>query len=132
MMKLFRILKIHPKPRLHEIFLDPLPLSCCFHEVILCISVPWSSRSSYSLLVCTLEARLKQNNVLLPCRANQETFLGHLLRTQNVSEKIQKHFLRLGPQILRRAHTGKHLRPQQCFCNNVFSFAEAFSQELSG
>ena len=35
------LLKIHPKPPLSEIFLEPLPPSCYFHEVILCISVSW-------------------------------------------------------------------------------------------
>ena len=39
----------------------------------------------------------------------------HLLRTQNVSEKIQKHFLRIGRKCYVRAQTGKHLRPQQYF-----------------
>ena len=35
-------LKFTPKPRLYEFFLEPLPPSCCFDEVIrLCISVPW-------------------------------------------------------------------------------------------
>ena len=34
-------LKFTTKPRLQETFLEPLPSSCCFHEVILAISVPW-------------------------------------------------------------------------------------------
>ena len=60
-----------------------------------------------------------KTNVLLPCRANQETFHGHLLRTQNVSEKIQKHFL--CPQQMLRARANREtfasatMFPQQCF-----------------
>ena len=34
-------LKFTPKPRLHDIFLDPLPPSCCCSRGILCILVPW-------------------------------------------------------------------------------------------
>ena len=36
-------LKFTPKPRLHEMFLEPLPPSCCFHKVIPFISVPWEN-----------------------------------------------------------------------------------------
>ena len=61
----------------------------------------------------------------------------HLLWTQNVSEKIQKHFLRLGRKFCVRnkccvrAQTGKHLRPQHCFRNNVSSFAGTFTKRLT-
>ena len=34
-------LKFTTKPHLHEMFLEHLQPSCCFHEVILCVSVPW-------------------------------------------------------------------------------------------
>ena len=34
-------LKVTAKPHLHEMFPESLPPFCCFHEVILCISVPW-------------------------------------------------------------------------------------------
>ena len=53
----------------------------------------------------------------------------HLLKKQNVSEKSQKHFLFLGSKKCFRnkcflsAQTGKHLGKQQCFRNNVSSFA---------
>ena len=58
----------------------------------------------------------------------------HLLRTQNVSEQNQKHFLCPGHKICvrnkccARGQTGKHLCPQQSVCNNVSSFARAFEQ----
>ena len=49
-------LKFTPaKLRLQEIFLEPLPPSCCFHEVMLCISVPWET---VLLKVRTLKVRL--------------------------------------------------------------------------
>ena len=38
----------------------------------------------------------------------------HLLRTQNVSEQNQKHFLCPGHKCTSRGQTGKHLCPQQC------------------
>ena len=53
----------------------------------------------------------------------------HLLQTQKVSDKNQKHFLCLGHKICVRnkccAHgqTGKHVCPQQCVRNIVSSFA---------
>ena len=56
----------------------------------------------------------------------------HLLRTQNVSEQNQKHFLCPGHKICVRnkccpcRQTGKHLCQQQCVCTNVSSFARAF------
>ena len=56
----------------------------------------------------------------------------HLLRTQNVSEQNQKHFLCPGHKICvrnkccARGQTGKHLCRQQCVRNNVSSFARAF------
>ena len=49
----------------------------------------------------------------------------HLLRTQNVSEQNQKHFLCPGHKICvrnkccARGQTGKHLCRQQCVRNNV-------------
>ena len=55
----------------------------------------------------------------------------HLLRTQNVSEQNQKHFLCPGHKICvrnkccTRRQTGKHLCRQQCVGNNVSSFARA-------
>ena len=33
--------KFTTKPCVHKIFLEPLPPSCCFHKVIVCILVPW-------------------------------------------------------------------------------------------
>ena len=57
----------------------------------------------------------------------------HLLRTQNVSEQNQKHFLCPGHKICvrnkccARGQTGKHLCRQQCVRNNVSSFASTFS-----
>ena len=60
----------------------------------------------------------------------------HLLRTQNVSEQNQKHFLCPGHKICvrnkccARGQTGKHLCRQQCVCNNVSSFARAFKAEV--
>ena len=57
----------------------------------------------------------------------------HLLRTQNVSEQNQKHFLCPGHKICvrnkcyARGQTGKHLCQQQCVRNNVSSFASTFS-----
>ena len=53
----------------------------------------------------------------------------HLLRTRNLSDQNQKHFLCLGHKICvrnkccARGQTGKHLCPQQCVRNNVYSFA---------
>ena len=71
-----------------------------------------------------------ETNVLLPCCVNQKTFQKHLLRKQNVSEKIQKHFLRLGHKFCVRGQTGKHfgkhwnsqMFPQQCFfvCHDLY------------
>ena len=60
-----------------------------------------------------------------------------LLRTQNVSEQNQKHFLCPGHKICVRnkcwAHgqTGKHLCRQQCVRNNASSFARAFTQDTT-
>ena len=57
----------------------------------------------------------------------------HLLRTQNVSEQNQKHFLCPGHKLCvrnkccARGQTGKHFCWQQCVCNKVCSFARAFS-----
>ena len=57
----------------------------------------------------------------------------HLLRTQNVSEQHQKHFLCPGHKICvhnkrcTRGQTGKHLCRQQCVRNHVSSFARALS-----
>ena len=59
-----------------------------------------------------------------------------MLRTQNVSEQNQKHFLCPGHKICvsnkccARGQTGKHLCRQQCVGNNVSSFASTFIQEL--
>ena len=58
-----------------------------------------------------------------------------LLRTQNVSEQNQKHFLCPGHKICvhnkccARGQTGKHLCRQQCVRNNVSSFARALSAQ---
>ena len=46
----------------------------------------------------------------------------HLLRTQNVSERNEKHFCVLDTNFFHnrccaRGQTGKHLRPKQCVCN---------------
>ena len=60
----------------------------------------------------------------------------HLLRTQNVSEQNQKHFLCPGHKICvrskccARGQTGKHLCRQQCVRNNVSSFARALINKL--
>ena len=57
----------------------------------------------------------------------------HLLRTQNVSERNQKHFLCPGHKICvrdqccARRQSWKHLCWQQCVRNNVSSFARAFT-----
>ena len=57
----------------------------------------------------------------------------HLLRTQNVSDQNQKHFLCPGHKICvrnkccARGQTGKHLCRQQCVRNNVSSFASTFT-----
>ena len=57
----------------------------------------------------------------------------HLLRTQDVSEQNQKHFLCPGHNICvrnkccAREQTEKHLCRQKCVRNNVSSFAKAFS-----
>ena len=58
-----------------------------------------------------------------------------LLRTQNVSEQNQKHFLCPGHKICvrkkkcwARGQTGKHLCGQQCVRNNVSSFARALNE----
>ena len=53
----------------------------------------------------------------------------HLLRTQYVSEKNQKHFLcpRL-QQMLRVRANGETFVSQQCVRNNVSSFARAFKE----
>ena len=48
----------------------------------------------------------------------------HLLRQQNVSENVQKHFLFLGnkkqafPQLRANGETFRTIFPQQCFLNN--------------
>ena len=49
----------------------------------------------------------------------------YLLRTQNVSEQTQKHFLCPGHTNVVRAE--KHLCRQQCVRNNVSSFARAYN-----
>ena len=60
----------------------------------------------------------------------------HLLRTQNVSEQNQKHFLCPGHKICvrnkccARWQTGKHLCRQQCVRNNVSSFARVLTPQL--
>ena len=57
----------------------------------------------------------------------------HLLRTQNVSEQNQKHFLCPGHKICvrnkccARGQTGKLLKWQQCVRSNVSSFARALT-----
>ena len=57
----------------------------------------------------------------------------HLLRTQDVSEQNQKHFLCPGHKIsvfntcCACRQTGKHLCWQQCVCNNVSSSARALT-----
>ena len=57
----------------------------------------------------------------------------HLLRTQNVSEQNQKHFLCPGHKICvrnkccQRGQTEKHLCRQQCGRNNVSSFTRALN-----
>ena len=57
----------------------------------------------------------------------------HLLRTQNVSEQNQKHFLSPGHKICVRnkfcaaGQTGKNLCRQQCVHNNVYSFASTLN-----
>ena len=57
----------------------------------------------------------------------------HLLRTKNVPEQNQKHFLCPGHIICvrnkccARGQTGKHLCRQQCVRNNVSSFARALT-----
>ena len=57
----------------------------------------------------------------------------HSLRTQNVSDQNQKHFLCPGHKICVRnkccvrRQTGKHLCRQQCVRNNVTSFASTFT-----
>ena len=57
----------------------------------------------------------------------------HLLRTRNVSEQNQKHFLCPGHKMCvrnkccARGQTGKHLCRQQCVRNNVSSFASTLS-----
>ena len=84
-------------------------------------------------------ARVK--NARLKVLVNEDTLLlvkflrlrklGNLLRTQNVYEQNQKHFLCPGHKICVRnkccAHgqTGKHLCRQQCVRNNVPSFVRA-------
>ena len=72
--------------------------------------------------------RLDLNNSTYTSKAlvNEDT----LLRTQNVSEQNQKHFLCPGHKICvrnkcTRGQTGKHLCRQQCVRNNVSSFARA-------
>ena len=61
----------------------------------------------------------------------------HLLRTRNVSEQNQKHFLCPGHKICvrnkccARGQTGKHLCRQQCVRNNVSSFARAFKRVVT-
>ena len=58
----------------------------------------------------------------------------HLFRTQNASERNQKHFLYLGHKICVRnkccaiGQTGKHLCRQQFVRNNVSSFARALTE----
>ena len=49
----------------------------------------------------------------------------HLLRTQNVSEQNQKHFVSRTQHLCPRGQTGKHLCRQQCVRKNVSSFAWA-------
>ena len=57
--------------------------------------------------------------------------LGNMLRTENVSEQNQKHFLCPGHKICvrnkccARGQTGKHLCREQCVRKNVSSFARA-------
>ena len=61
-----------------------------------------------------------------------------MLRTQNVSEQNQKHFLCSGHKICVRnkccpcRQTGKHLCRQQCVRNNVSSFARALRHIRGG
>ena len=61
----------------------------------------------------------------------------HLLRTQNVSDQNQKHFLCPGHKICvrnkccARGQTGKLLCRQQCVRNNVSSFASTLISQLT-
>ena len=94
--------------------------------------------------------RLPQLLLVIKARVNEDTLLRthcchdvswaaqtgiHLLRTQNVSEQNQKHFLCPGHKICvrnkccARGQTGKHLCRQQCVHNNVSSFARAFRRQ---
>ena len=83
----------------------------------------------------------KRGNIVAEKLLRKHCFLSaqtgkHLLKKQNVSEKSQKHYLFLGSKKCFRnkcflsAQTGKHLGKQQCFRNNVSSFAGALTRIL--
>ena len=52
----------------------------------------------------------------------------HFLRTQNVSEQNQKHFLCPQQMLRARANGETFVSGDQCVCNNVSSFASSFIQ----
>ena len=87
-------------------------------------------------LVTLSKGPRKRGNIVAETTLRKHCFLAaqtgkHLLKKQNVSEKSQKHFLFLGSKKCFRnkcfpsAQTGKQLGKQQCFRNNVSSFAGA-------
>ena len=98
---------------------------------------PYSRICQPELCVCKGPGKRRHivADTLLPMMFLGLRKLGNiLLRTQNVSEQNQKHFLYSGHKICvrnkcyARGQTGKHLCRQQCVRYNVSSFARALTQ----
>ena len=96
------------------------------------------SQKNENALLMSFKGPRKRGNIVAETLLWKHCFLAahtgkHLLKKQNVSEKSQKHFLFLGSKKCFRnkcflsAQTGKHLGKQQCFRNNVSSFAGALT-----
>ena len=107
--------------------------SKCKYDV-LHFSVEICRESVFDILKFSLEVRLRPWQTRTHCCghivAHDVSWAAqtgkHLLRTQNVSEQHQKHFLCPGDKICVRnkcCARGKHLCRQQCVRYNVSSFA---------
>ena len=107
----------------------------CFHHLIQ-NGVAWQKKALGDLALMLLRPWQTRTHCCGHIVAHDVSWAAqtgkHLLRTQNVSEQNQKHFLCPGHKICVRnkccpcRQTGKHLCRQQCVRNNVSSFTRAF------
>ena len=88
-----------------------------------------------SLVVTNSKGTGKQGHIVAHDVSHVAQTGKHLLRTQNVSDQNQKHFLCPGHKICvrskccARGQTGKHLCQQQCVRKKVSSFASTLRKE---